>query len=209
MALDHEYSLVGGFNRSHVGRWIQQVAALVSAAAVFLLLTLVDLARTLGVDAKLPPVVLAAFGAGAVYWALYFAFDRWLWKVGPMGRLLSVPNLAGRWSCNGWGKDQEPPRPWSGRVTIVQSWDRIRVRLETGQSASDSVAAALVSDAAAGFRLMYHYRNHPRIGEAELAAHHGFGELTFAADGRSATGEYFNGRGRNTYGTMTLEREDG
>ncbi|MDP9412547.1 MAG: hypothetical protein M3Q08_00255 [Pseudomonadota bacterium] len=209
MALDHEYALVGGFNRSHVGRWMQQVAALVSAAAVFLLLTLVDLAHTFGVDAKLPPVVLAAFGAGAVYAALYFVFEKWLWKLGPLGRLLNVPNLAGKWSCEGLGKDQDPPRPWSGTATIVQSWDRIRVHLQTAQSSSDSVAAALIHDAAAGHRLMYHYRNHPRIGERELSAHHGFAELTFAADGRFATGEYFNGRGRNTFGTMTLEREDG
>lgn len=208
MNLEHEYALVGGFNRSHVGKWLQRVAALVSAAAIFLLLLLVDLAKALGVNANLPPVVLASLGAGAVYTALYFAFDRWLWKVGPLGRLLKVPDLAGTWTCSGVSLDKAPSVKWTGTVTIVQSWDRLRVHLQTPKSKSDSVAAALVHDAAAGYRLMYHYRNEPKLGQAALAAHHGFAELTFAPDLRSATGEYFNGRGRNTFGTLSLTRKN-
>jgi len=55
---------------------------------------------------------------------------------------------------------------------------------------------------------MYHYKNQPRLNAPELSAHHGFAELTFLADGRTASGEYFNGRGRNSFGTMTLRRGD-
>jgi hypothetical protein len=102
--------------------------------------------------------------------------------------------------------DRSPPQTWVGKVKIVQSWDRLQVHLETKQSSSGSVAAALLHDAAVGYRLMYHYRNQPRLGEPELSMHHGFAELVFVTGG-TATGEYFNGRGRNTFGTMKLTKE--
>lgn len=207
MSAEHEYALIGGFNRSHVGKWLARTAAGISAVAVFLLLTAVDLAKALGLNVNLPPTVLSLVGAGAVYTILYWVFDKYAWKLGPLGRVLKLPNLSGKWACDGLSLDKKPPFPWTGTVTIVQSWDRLRVHLETSQSVSDSIAAALLHDAAAGYRLMYHYRNHPRIGEDELSAHHGFAELTFAPDQASASGEYFNGRGRNTFGTMTLTRE--
>lgn len=208
MSGEHEYALVGGYNRSHVGKWLARVSAGISAGAVFLFLAAVDLAKALGISVNLPPTVLSLVGAGMVYTILYWVFDKFAWRLGLLGRILRVPNLSGKWKCEGLSLDKVPPFPWTGTVTIVQSWDRLRVHLETSQSTSDSIAAALLHDAAAGYRLMYHYRNHPRIGEDDLSAHHGFAELTFAAGEASATGEYFNGRGRNTYGTMTLSREE-
>jgi hypothetical protein len=207
MSLEHEYALLGGYNRSAVGKWIARASATLSAAAVFVLLSAIDLARSFGINANLPPAVLSLVGAGMVYTLLYWLFDHYAWRIGPLGRLLKVPHLAGSWVCEGVSLDKNPPFPWNARITIVQSWDRIRVHLETSQSSSDSVAAALLYDAAVGYRLLYHYRNHPRVGETDLAAHHGFAELVFAPDGSSASGEYFNGRGRNTFGTMKLVKE--
>lgn len=81
------------------------------------------------------------------------------------------------------------------------------MRLKTAQSASNSIAAALVYDQADGFRLLYNYKNEPRIGEVELMAHRGAAELTFSADLTAADGEYFNGHGRFTFGNMKLTRK--
>lgn len=143
MALEHEYALLGGFNRSHLGRWLGVFSAAVSSVMVFLVLAAVDLARLLGVSVNLPPMALTLVGAGAVYAAVYWLFDTQVWKVPFVGALLKVPNLAGTWSCEGEGLDQKPHVKWSGTLTIVQSWDRIRVHLVTTQSESHSVAAAL------------------------------------------------------------------
>ena len=206
MALEHEYSLLGS-NRASVGRWLYVAAAALSAGIVFVLLAAVDLAKAVGLNQNLPPGVLSLVGAGSVYLVLYGLFDRYGWKVGPIGRWLKLPNLAGKWTVEGVALDKQPNIAWRGTVTIVQSWDKLRVHMETAQSASDSIAAALQPDEAAGYHLMYHYRNQPRIGETELAAHHGFAELTFALGEQSASGEYFNGRGRNTWGKLTLTRE--
>lgn len=207
MAYDHEYALLGGFNRSHLGRWIFMGAAAISGVLVFLLLTVVDVAARLGWPMNLPPAVLSLVGAGTVYLGLYLIFDRFVWKWGPVSKLLKLPDLAGTWRCNGISLDRTPPTPWSGTVTITQSWDKVRVHLKTDQSSSNSVAAALLCDPVGGHRLMYHYKNEPRQGEDELHAHHGFAELSFAVGSDSATGEYFNGRGRNTYGSITLQKE--
>jgi hypothetical protein len=208
MMLEHEYALLGGFNRAHLGRWLGGLSALVSSALVFMILSVVDLAKSIGVNTNVPPMALSLVGAGAVYGVLYLLFNHVVWKFAPLGRLLKVPDLSGVWLCEGLRLETGSPEPWQGTVTIVQTWDKLRIHLETPTSGSDSVAAALLHDAATGYRLMYHYKNQPRLSAPELSAHHGFAELTFLADGRTATGEYFNGRGRNSFGTMTLRRGD-
>ena len=117
--------------------------------------------------------------------------------------------MSGSWNCQGQtiNPDKSLGYAWNAEVVIVQSWDRLRLRLKTTQSTSNSIAAALVYDQADGFRLLYNYRNEPRIGEPELNAHRGSAEITFAPDLKTAAGEYFNGHGRYTFGTMKLERK--
>lgn len=207
MTLEHEYALLDGFNRASVGRWLQVGAAAISAVIVFVLLSVVDLAKRYALDVNVPPVVMSLVGAGTVYGALYWLFSRHVWKLSAVARILKVPNLGGTWLCEGLTLEKEPNIAWSATVKIVQSWDKLRVHLETEQSISDSIAAALLHDEAMGYRLLYHYENRPRIGVTALAAHHGFAELTFATGENSATGEYFNGRGRNTWGKLKLTRE--
>ena len=208
MANGHEYAILGGYNRAKVGRYLAHFSATLSAAFVFVLLSAVNFAKHFGVSVNLPPIVMSLLGAASIYGILYWAFDNYAWRVVRVSRFLNVPNLAGTWRCDGVSEDKQPPVPWTGQVVIVQSWDKIRIHLQTAQSSSDSVAAALLDDSPVGFKLMYHYKNLPKPGEpADLAAHHGFAELTFSADGATALGGYFNGRGRGTHGTMRLTKE--
>jgi hypothetical protein len=205
----HEYAILGGFNRSSVGRRMTQMAAAISGAATFVVLEIFDLAKRLGLPSNAPPIVLLLVGAGSVYAFFYWLLDRHLWRIAVVARFLKVPDLAGDWVCEGQTLDVEGAVrfAWSGKVRIIQSYDKIQVRLKTAQSGSCSVAAALQCDAAGGYRLLYHYRNDPRIGEPELQAHRGFGDMMVASDGRTAEGEYFNGAGRNTFGRMTWTKE--
>lgn len=205
---EHEYALLGGVNRAVVGRYIGGMAASVSSAIVFVLLTAIDLAKQFGVPANLPPAVLSVAGAGTVFGVLYWIFNRYAWRWRYPGSLLKVPDLSGDWHCDGQtlNPDGSPSYAWEGRVTIVQSWDKLRIRLKTRQSGSNSITAALIYDEADGYKLLYNYRNDPRAGQAELKSHLGFGELVFAKDLQTAEGEYFNGHGRFTGGTMRLRR---
>lgn len=206
---EHEYALLGGVNRATIGRYLAVAAASISALIVFILMTAVDLVHRFGIDANLTPSVLSLVGAGAVFSALYWLFDRYVWRWSPVSKLLRVPILSGEWHCEGQTlgpANGDPPYVWSGTITIIQRWDKLRIRLKTAQSGSNSISAALIYDEADGYRLLYNYRNDPRIGETELKSHLGFAELTFAKDQRTAEGEYFNGHGRFTFGTMRLTR---
>jgi hypothetical protein len=205
---EHEYSLLGGVNRARIGRYLGAASALISAAVVFLLLTVVDLAKTYGLPVNLPPSVLSLVGAGAIYAVLYWIFDQYAWRWPAVSKLLKLPNLSGDWDCVGksLNEDGSLKYDWKGVVTIIQSWDKLRVRLKTDNSGSNSVAAALSYDAADGYILLYHYHNDPKVEQRNLAPHQGYASITFATDQQTGKGEYFNGRGRITFGTMELRR---
>lgn len=203
---DHEYTLLGGQNRATIGRWVASLSALISGGLVFLLLSAVDLAKQFGLNVNLPPSILSLVGAGTIYALLYSVFDRHVWKWNRVAKLLRVPNLAGKWDCEGTPLSNDKAIPWHGTMTIVQSWDKIYVHVSTDNSTSHSVAAALVFDTVEGYRLLYHYRSEPRLALNDMAPHHGFAELVFDLDEQAGSGEYFNGRGRNSFGTMKIAR---
>lgn len=204
----HEYALLGGINRAKVGRYLSLVAATLSAAIVFLLLTAVDIAHRLNLPVNLPPAILSLVGAGAVFSALYWLFDRYIWRWPYLELFLKVPDLRGDWRCTGQtlNPNGSPSYTWDGVLTIVQSWDKLRVRLKTKQSGSNSITAAVIFDDADGYQLLYNYKNDPSITEPNLKGHLGFANLTFSKDLKIAHGEYFNGHGRFTFGTLTLTR---
>ena len=206
--MEHEYSVLGGVSRARVGRCLSLMAASASAAIVFVLLWSVDLAKELGIPANLPPTVLSLLGAGTVFGALYWLLDRHAWRWDLIGRFLKVPDLSGEWECHGQtiNPDGTPSYTWHATITIIQTWDKLRIRLKTQQSGSNSNTAALICDEADGYRLFYSYKNEPKIGEVALNSHRGFADIVFSKDLRTGTGEYFNGHGRYTFGTMTLRR---
>lgn len=205
---EHEYALLGGMNRARIGRYISLASATISGLMVFSLLTVVDLAKEYGLPANAPPTLLSLLGAGAVFSVLYWFFDHYVWRWPAVAGLLKVPDLAGEWECLGKSLNDkgETLFDWKGIITIVQSWDKLRIRLKTERSGSNSIAAALSFDAADGFRLLYHYQNDPNVDQPDLAPHRGFASITFAPDQKSGDGEYFNGRGRMTFGIMALRR---
>jgi hypothetical protein len=208
MSQEHEYALLDGVNRARVGRYLGVLAGLTSGAIVYVILAVVDLAKRFNMPVNVPPTLLSLVSAGTVFGVLYWVLDRYAWRWSRLGDLLGVPDLSGQWHCDGESLNQGGAiiHKWKGTITIVQSWYKIRVRLKTEQSGSNSISAALICDKADGYILLYHYRNDPRVGQPELKSHRGFAELTFSKDRRSAAGDYFNGAGRYTFGTMKLTK---
>lgn len=207
--MDHEYSVLGGLNRAAIGRYLSIIAALVASGLGVIVLWAVDIAKKYGFAGHVPALVLWPLTAGVIYAVLYWLFSTHVWKQPTLAGLLKVPDLADIWLCTGQtlNADGSLGQEWHGEITIIQSWDKLRVRLKTKQSGSNSIAAALVYDQADGFRLLYNYKNEPKIGETALSSHRGAAELTFSHDLQSAQGEYFNGHGRYTFGTMNLTRK--
>ncbi|HHQ4734432.1 hypothetical protein ACET9K_12690 [Aeromonas enteropelogenes] len=203
----HEYIVICGLNRSQVGRLLAIAASILSAFIIFSILKLAEVLKYFNFDSHIPPSLLSLGGAGTIYWALYTLLDKYLWRNSLIGKALRVPNLSGKWRVKGLTKS-EGGGQWEGILTIVQSWDKVRIVLKTTQSQSDSVTASIIYDECIGYQLLYHYKNQPKMGEEHLHAHIGFAEFWFAEDLLKADGHYFNAQGRATYGTMTMERID-
>lgn len=145
----------------------------------------------------------------AMFTAIYFAFDKWLWRFGSLRSLLLVPDLNGRWTCSGTtnlSSGSTVQSEWSGIVTIVQSWSRIQIHLKTANSASKSIAASVFHEPGIGYRLLYQYANVPHGDRLDLQKHSGFAELLFAESCNDAEGYYFTDRSRQTTGVMKIER---
>ena len=201
---EHEYLVMGAANRARVGRYLSISASTISACLVFVVLYMVDIAKQFDTNVNVPPTFLSLLGAGVVFSILYWVLNTCAWKWPAIGMLLKVPDISGTWDCHGKtiASDGTIKYEWDAEVTIVQSWDKLRIRLATKHSTSNSIAAALSHDSVDGFILLYHYRNDPQTEAVELQPHPGCCVMTIAKDISSARGEYFNGRGRMTFGTM-------
>lgn len=208
--LDHEYSVMGSTNRAKVGRILSGVASATSGVLVFLLLSAIDIAKEFGWHANVPPTVLSLLGAGAVFGVLYWILNKWAWKWPGIGLMLKVPDISGTWDCIGktLNSDGSTKYEWTAEVIIIQSWDKLRIRLATKTSGSSSISAALAHDSVDGFVLLYHYKNDPKADAVGLVSHAGCSVMTIGNNLKSATGDYFNGRGRITFGTMNWTKRN-
>lgn len=208
MTQDHEYAVHGGFNRSRIGQVLAIAAAAFSTGIITIALLVIKWLNATGWLSGDSQIFIWPIGVTLIYFAFYWIFSEYIWRWSPLTRILKVPNLAGKWKCAGQtlNPDKTPSYKWAAEITIVQNWDRIRVRLQTEQSGSTSQTASIIADAEGGCTLIYNYKNDPKIAESELRPHLGFARLSFTHDLKCADGEYFNGHGRFTFGTMKLQR---
>lgn len=204
---DHDYSILG-HSRALVGRYLGAVAAAVSAGSVLLAGLGIEFAEHNGFGNLLPPIIVWPVTAGAVWIGLHWLFANHAWKWPGIAAVIDVPDLSGTWKVTGktLGENKETTYEWSGVITITQTWERLKVRLQTAQSSSFSISAAMVREPGAGYRLTYPYINEPKADQPELRTHVGFADLLFAQSIRSADGDYFNNKGRTTQGVMRLDR---
>lgn len=208
MAHNHEYALLDGINRSTVGRYIFAAASALSAIVIAGIVYFINLWERLGFI-QFPQIITVPVTAGVAYLGLYYLFKHKVWKWRWTAKLISVPDLSGVWDVEGNTLNpKEGINPnWSGRLTISQDWDMIRVSLQTENSRSESIAAALQFDPHYGYHLLYTYKNEPKAGSPlDMRDHRGAAHLTFDSDLAAAEGDYFNGRGRYSFGIMRLKR---
>lgn len=210
MSKNHEYALLDGINRSTVGRYIFAIASALSAALVSLIIVLINWWQKLGL-LQFPQVIIVPLTAGIVYACLYYVFKNKAWKWHWVAKFISIPDLSGAWEVEGETLNPKPNTnpTWVGKIIIYQDWDLIRVCLQTEASKSESIAAALQFDQIYGYHLLYTYRNEPKADSpSDMQSHRGAVHLTFNPDLTKAEGDYFNGRGRYSFGTMRLSRSE-
>jgi hypothetical protein len=203
----HEYSILG-HSRASLGRHLGTVAAAAAALSILIAPAMLAVLEGLGLIGSVPPTLLWPLTAGLFYLLVHWLFDRCLWRVSWVARFFGLPDLSGRWACEAqtFDIDNKPSYEWSGTVTIHQTWEKICIYLDTGQSSSSSCVASISPETEKGFKLIYSYRNEPKVGE-ELQLHLGFAEMLFDRETSRAEGEYYNVKGRSTRGRMTWTKE--
>lgn len=158
-------------------------------------------------------VVTFTISGFAIFGALYFLFNHFLWKLAVFRKLFHFPNLAGTWECVGKSNNISLNKvtDWEGTIVVTQSWDKILVSLKTNNSTSQSmsIVGGIKYFSGVGYKLSYHYENTPNASEEELKKHEGFCILTFCEDTMTAEGYYFNNiKDRQSYGEMHLKRSE-
>lgn len=205
---DHEYS-VGGHRRSTIGRYLGIVATVFVSLLPAVGIGLSELIAKVGLPEWSKFFVVIPLTASLTYTALYWFFNKYGWR--PLSLFAQVPNISGEWDCAGQtiGEDGQVTFDWSGELTISQTWEKIRVKLETKSSISHSLSVALIPEPDGCWMLMYSYQNTPKVGYNNLNAHIGYAEIRCKKDLKTGNGEYFTAKGRGTAGRMTFTRRKG
>jgi hypothetical protein len=137
------------------------------------------------------------------YGIFYSIFNNFLWKK-KLGNLSfsSIPNLEGTWV--GTIHSSYNDKDYDGIILhIRQTWSAINIRLEANSSTSSSTMAAVNTVGSSESTLKYEYVNEPSIRSLEsMSMHRGSANLRLSPSCISLEGDYFTGRGRQTFGEM-------
>jgi len=143
----------------------------------------------------------------SVYGIVYWLYNRHAWKWRLFGfRLSEIPDLNGTWFGELHSNHGEGTK-LCGMMHIHQTWIGICVEFDAQKSRSYSVMAAVNVTPGPTEGLTFQYTNAPRHDAvATMNAHVGLNHLRLSPDGRTLEGDYFSGRGRQTFGRMKLMR---
>lgn len=201
----HDYSI-----DKHPKEKVLFILALIAITTAPLLQDVADIfVAYLEVNAGWSSAPVVAVPVFAIFAGLYFLFNKYLWKINWLRKVLLVPDLNGIWECRGHSilKNGEPANyDWVSTISISQSWSKILIHSKTSQSESKSISASIYHEDGIGYRLLYQYNNKPNADELDLMNHSGSAELLFAEDTSSASGSYYTDRHRTTVGTMELNK---
>lgn len=205
---DHEYSIIG-HSRSTVGRWLGMLATLIVSLLPAVGIGLSEWLSKMWLPEWGKYFLVIPLTAGAIYAAIHWCFNKFAWR--PLSYLSQIPHIAGTWDCEGktYADDNSVEFEWGGELVISQTWEKIRVRLETKSSISHSISVALIPEVDGYWTLMYSYMNQPKVGNQGLHSHKGHAEMRISKDLKTANGEYFTAKSRGTVGSMAFTRRKG
>lgn len=149
------------------------------------------------------PAVAASFGI------VYGFVERtaWRWRALRAVGIIDTLPVAGKYRgelASSYGGTRLPVE-----LEVEQSWTRISVRLkvlESESSTSLSLAATLHREGVSRSRLTYFYRNtvRPTVADSDMNDHDGTAEIVIDTGAGTATGRYYNYRGRQ--GNLDLSK---
>lgn len=141
------------------------------------------------------------------FYAIFmWVFNNYLWKLKLIKDLhwLSVPDLGGVWDVEIKSSSNSFESSLLCKMYIRQTGSTISISMDTETSVSYSIhAAILCSERLSDYEIMFNYINKPKgDSEAVLNIHYGTAWLQISEN--SCDGDYFTGRGRQTYGRIKI-----
>lgn len=146
------------------------------------------------------------------YGLVYKAFDAWLWRLRVLQKtgLVCIPNLNGNWTGELVSSHDGHQKRTSAALVIKQTWTKMLVRLTTEESKSHSLIAGIIVEAVDVPMLSYEYLNEPKANSHyTMQTHRGAASLELkSVDGVDILeGDYYSGRGRQTFGCGRFRKE--
>ncbi len=179
--------------------------------AVLSVIIAMNLSRVLVDNSINIPTYIDGPSSMVIFGILYWLFDNHGWKWGFFRRigLIKTPNLNGIWEGKFHSSfiDDNSNTNNIGKVklTIEQSWTKIRMISENEKSVSCSKIAGIAVYDEMGIVLGYQYSNEAKFdSEDTMNCHLGFNKLRYL-NGCKLEGNYFTDRNRKTYGTLEFK----
>ena len=139
-----------------------------------------------------------------VFTIFFLLWDQLLWKVKPFNRLISVPDLNGKWQGS---LKSETGKDINVELSVNQTWRKLSVKLETENSHSISSSAHLNKKTPELYELVYNYTNHPDYDTPDsMNIHEGTAKLRFEPKSHHIVGDYYSGPNRNNSGRIDVQR---
>lgn len=157
-----------------------------------------------------------------MFGALFYLYNKWLWRWPAFSRIAGVPNIKGEWvgplysshnvdaKENDRGSDEVTKGTLRPVFTIHQTWARIEINSDFSKSRSESTTASFRTEKG-NSQLVFTYMNFPRDHTASHGPHEGVNKLRLVTDGDGndvLEGEYYTDESRNNHGTLELRRPD-
>jgi hypothetical protein len=147
------------------------------------------------------PSIMGVYGLG------HWLYSRRAWKWRLFGQRLSeIPDYSGTWFSVLDSSHAEGVK-LQGMMHIHQTWTDLCVEFDCQKSRSFSLMAVVNVTPGVTEGLTFEYTNAPRNDATDtMNAHVGLTHLRLFPDGKTLEGDYFSGRGRQTFGRMKLLR---
>ena len=141
------------------------------------------------------------------YGLLFIIFDNWVWKLFSKIGFIKTPDLNGIWKGILKTSFDEHTSETKASLSIFQRWTGIKIILTTPQSRSCSETASFVLETPEGKYLSYQYLNEPKSGATQtMSIHRGTTRLFFDEKENTLIGEYYSGRDRQNFGSLSFKR---
>ena len=149
----------------------------------------------------------SVLGFYAIFWQW---FDKKGWTVTIIRRLfhITTPDLSGNWYSQADTILENNQYTVTAEASVNQTWSKFRISINWHNSTSVSVSASLHEVSPNEFELVYQYVNTPKpLAPQTMNIHRGTAWLALSTDQSQMQGEYFSGRGRNKFGSLTLKKK--